>query len=235
MKAIVLQILEINQFQRRNCLKARIKRPPQIIVLQFLFDFLKCLLRLGLMTGIQFFELRIKNFQENICIWVIYYTRAILGNFPKIFISQSSKMNHCWHLYTCCFIKHIPYRFSLIIDAHPNRQRNFFVQRLLQLLPPLHHSKVSVFWRNTQKIFLRGMKRWRHGTIAERAAVRRNAKKREGVCRCRGNWLTLQSQNGRIPEWPNGADCKSAGLYLRWFESIFAHWFLTYEINQEIN
>ena len=28
---------------------------------------------------------------------------------------------------------------------------------------------------------------------------------------------------GRIPEWPNGADCKSAGLYLRWFESIFAH------------
>ena len=30
---------------------------------------------------------------------------------------------------------------------------------------------------------------------------------------------------GRIPEWPNGADCKSAGLYLRWFESIFAHSF----------
>ena len=28
---------------------------------------------------------------------------------------------------------------------------------------------------------------------------------------------------GRIPEWPNGADCKSAGLCLRWFESIFAH------------
>ena len=28
---------------------------------------------------------------------------------------------------------------------------------------------------------------------------------------------------GRIPEWPNGADCKSAGLYLRWFESIFSH------------
>ncbi len=28
---------------------------------------------------------------------------------------------------------------------------------------------------------------------------------------------------GQIPEWPNGADCKSAGLRLRWFESIFAH------------
>ena len=28
---------------------------------------------------------------------------------------------------------------------------------------------------------------------------------------------------GRIPEWPNGADCKSAGFYLRWFESIFSH------------
>ena len=30
-------------------------------------------------------------------------------------------------------------------------------------------------------------------------------------------------KNGRIPEWPNGADCKSAGLHLRWFESIFSH------------
>ena len=28
---------------------------------------------------------------------------------------------------------------------------------------------------------------------------------------------------GRIPEWPNGADCKSAGFYLRWFESITSH------------
>ena len=31
------------------------------------------------------------------------------------------------------------------------------------------------------------------------------------------------SSLGQIPEWPNGADCKSAGCYLRWFESIFAH------------
>ena len=30
-------------------------------------------------------------------------------------------------------------------------------------------------------------------------------------------------KHGQIPEWPNGADCKSAGLRLRWFESIFAH------------
>ena len=30
-------------------------------------------------------------------------------------------------------------------------------------------------------------------------------------------------KNGQIPEWPNGADCKSAGVRLRWFESIFAH------------
>ena len=28
---------------------------------------------------------------------------------------------------------------------------------------------------------------------------------------------------GQVPEWPNGADCKSAGLRLRWFESILAH------------
>ena len=33
----------------------------------------------------------------------------------------------------------------------------------------------------------------------------------------------LMRKKGQIPEWPNGADCKSAGLRLRWFESIFAH------------
>ena len=29
--------------------------------------------------------------------------------------------------------------------------------------------------------------------------------------------------NGCFPEWPNGADCKSAVFRLRWFESISTH------------
>ena len=33
----------------------------------------------------------------------------------------------------------------------------------------------------------------------------------------------LVSKQGKLPEWPNGADCKSAGFYLRWFESITSH------------
>src|SRR5205814_1554108 len=33
------------------------------------------------------------------------------------------------------------------------------------------------------------------------------------------DWLT----SGRIPKWPTGADCKSAGLRLRWFESSSYH------------
>ena len=28
----------------------------------------------------------------------------------------------------------------------------------------------------------------------------------------------LSQPNGRLPKWPTGADCKSAGLRLRWFE-----------------
>jgi hypothetical protein len=28
---------------------------------------------------------------------------------------------------------------------------------------------------------------------------------------------------GRIPKWPTGADCKSAGLRLHWFESSSYH------------
>jgi hypothetical protein len=31
---------------------------------------------------------------------------------------------------------------------------------------------------------------------------------------------------GRIPKWPTGADCKSAGLRLHWFESSSYHHFL---------
>ena len=32
-----------------------------------------------------------------------------------------------------------------------------------------------------------------------------------------------QRTNGCFPEWPNGADCKSAVFRLRWFESISTH------------
>ena len=35
--------------------------------------------------------------------------------------------------------------------------------------------------------------------------------------------LSAERPFGQIPEWPNGADCKSAVFRLRWFESIFAH------------
>ena len=31
------------------------------------------------------------------------------------------------------------------------------------------------------------------------------------------------SDEGCVPEWPNGADCKSAAFQLRWFESIRTH------------
>jgi hypothetical protein len=36
-------------------------------------------------------------------------------------------------------------------------------------------------------------------------------------------WLNLRPLRGRLPKWPTGADCKSAGLRLRWFESITYH------------
>ena len=42
---------------------------------------------------------------------------------------------------------------------------------------------------------------------------------------------SLKQNNGQIPEWPNGADCKSAGLRLRWFESIFAHEMKEYQFD----
>ena len=33
----------------------------------------------------------------------------------------------------------------------------------------------------------------------------------------------IVEKKGWLPEWPNGADCKSAGSCLRWFESITTH------------
>ncbi len=35
--------------------------------------------------------------------------------------------------------------------------------------------------------------------------------------------MRAKDSKGQLPEWPNGADCNSAGVSLRWFESITAH------------
>lgn len=35
---------------------------------------------------------------------------------------------------------------------------------------------------------------------------------------------TKHRNNGRVPEWTKGSDCKSDGFRLRWFESAPAHW-----------
>src|SRR5205823_3188607 len=47
------------------------------------------------------------------------------------------------------------------------------------------------------------------------------------VERSKWNFVGGQSSvaSGRIPKWPTGADCKSAGLRLRWFESSSYHHF----------
>ncbi len=34
---------------------------------------------------------------------------------------------------------------------------------------------------------------------------------------------SILNQDGVVPEWPKGSDCKSDGVYLRWFESIPRH------------
>ena len=39
---------------------------------------------------------------------------------------------------------------------------------------------------------------------------------------------------GQVPEWPNGADCKSAGSRLREFESLPAHQMVVFGIPEGI-
>ncbi len=47
----------------------------------------------------------------------------------------------------------------------------------------------------------------------------------QNICLYRKKCIPLHSllKNGCFPEWPNGADCKSAVFRLRWFESISTH------------
>jgi hypothetical protein len=35
---------------------------------------------------------------------------------------------------------------------------------------------------------------------------------------------TTLGHDGELPEWPNGTDCKSVVLRLRWFESTTPHY-----------
>ena len=54
----------------------------------------------------------------------------------------------------------------------------------------------------------------------------RGSKKKESAIRYEvvaNAFSEIVTRLGQIPEWPNGADCKSAVFRLRWFESIFAH------------
>src|SRR5258706_8917229 len=55
-----------------------------------------------------------------------------------------------------------------------------------------------------------------------------------GVDKSAWVWLNLRlassrgdAAGGRIPKWPTGADCKSAGLRLHWFESSSYHHFFS--------
>ena len=48
--------------------------------------------------------------------------------------------------------------------------------------------------------------------------IRQEAQKKASVLFC-----FKKKYFGQLPEWPNGADCNSADLRLRWFESITAH------------
>ena len=68
-------------------------------------------------------------------------------------------------------------------------------------------SKKRFFWKKTRQ------------TLADSKKSRTFASQ----LRNKPNQGSQSRANGQIPEWPNGADCKSAGLRLRWFESIFAH------------
>src|SRR5262249_20142362 len=57
----------------------------------------------------------------------------------------------------------------------------------------------------------------------ESLAGRGNASRRARLLRWAKGLQLSNKPRGRLPKWPTGADCKSAGLRLRWFESITYH------------
>ena len=47
---------------------------------------------------------------------------------------------------------------------------------------------------------------------------------RRSFCGASNSGRRVRYKPGRVPEWTKGADCKSAGWRLRWFESVPAHY-----------
>ena len=60
------------------------------------------------------------------------------------------------------------------------------------------------------------------GTVRD-PAIQFPSEGNEHVDRVGGLALVPASQRGGVPEWLKGADCKSAGVRLRWFESNPLH------------
>lgn len=64
--------------------------------------------------------------------------------------------------------------------------------------------------------------RWLRGGGRALREDRKSCKYAELIARKR--WVELDPEmDGRVPKWPKGADCKSAGASLHWFESSRAH------------
>ena len=113
MESIVFDIVKVNQFYRRYGFKAVVKTTTEVIIVQLFANVSQYLEIFSLMSWIQFFELLLKNRQKDICVTVIDRAILLFAQLAKVSISYSSKMNHCRHLYPCCFreLLHFTYPF----------------------------------------------------------------------------------------------------------------------------
>ena len=83
-------------------------------------------------------------------------------------------------------------------------------------------SRPSVLWRSPAGVSSR---RRFNGHPAEGGRLRGLADRVDGGASCQQTAKTCYISRfaGGVPEWLKGADCKSVGLRLRWFESILLH------------
>ena len=111
MKCVVSDIVEVNQFYRRYSFKTIVETTTEIIIIQLLTDVFQNLEIFSPMFGIQSFKLLLKNWQQNIRVTIIDDAIFVFTQLTEVSISYSGEMNHCRHLYPCCFRKlfHITY------------------------------------------------------------------------------------------------------------------------------
>ena len=96
-----------------------------------------------------------------------------------------------------------------------------FPAHILKQVRPARERTPFAIFRDANGAFFSGVAGSRFGSVGHGVSAKGYNATMNPSCNQRR--AADNRPDGRLPKWPTGADCKSAGLRLRWFESITYH------------